>query len=424
MTHVVLASAPDAAAFLTERLGDHASPFLRATAALGLGALREPAGLPCLRRLLADPDSRVRTRAAEGLAYFEDAATDRTLSEAIAADPTSRLARAAQFAREALGSEMVDPGPSLEPASEGAQGSSTESTSAVDEAGAAAPLANLIEEDQILFRLDSDAEQHQIEAARLLEGVGRDDALEPLYVLMTSRSEEVRQAAARAFGAIKSRTREVARRKGKRRGSRPLGTDALTLNLMHRDPAVRLAAASQLGPPDKHLLGVALAQLEREPDVRVQATLVRAVGAIGDASLVPKLTGFLRSADDRVRASAVESLDMCEAGAAFALVMPFLQDPAGRFRANALQSLRSVSGADAEPRMAEMVRAPERWKRDSAAVGLGALGGKETFGLICERLALEQDRHVFCNLLRSFCSLPDAGREARVRELAVRLRQP
>lgn len=158
------------------------------------------------------------------------------------------------------------------------------------------------------------------------------------------------------------------------------------------DFQVRLGAAISIGrEKDPRLLDHVLAALDSENNAIVVASLVKAVGSLGDHTHVSRLGPFLRDKNPRVRANAVEAMLGMQSPLSLALVFPLLQDPDHRVRANASKALSIQGERTALTVLQKMVESDQLWMRDSAAFALGELHDPAAVPLL---ISLHADRNV------------------------------
>jgi len=110
--------------------------------------------------------------------------------------------------------------------------------------------------------------------------------------------------------------------------------------LAHSQPEQRLEAAlACYDKPDPDLLEPLTAALRREDNVKVRASLVKAVAAVGDATSIDLLLGYLRDPDARVRANAIEALSRYDDPRLVPHFERMVGDPHSRVAGNAIIAL-------------------------------------------------------------------------------------
>ncbi len=327
VTVLGLVASPDAVRGIIAALkaSDHR---VRANAVEALANLNRPEHLPLLVPFLSDQDNRVRGNAARSLTAAGTAAALGTL-ERMLASPDVAWRDSATFALSLLNSDQA---------------------------------VELLE--QAADDADPGVASKAIGGLRRLAQKGQAAA-----TLAVAK----RQARANAQPASDSPENLL--------GSLDLGAAAVRDDLAARDPAVRLKAAfsaSQDG--NKDAVGPLLARLKVEADPKVKATIISAVGGLGQsAEVVPVLLPFLKDPDDRTRANTVEILGRhhIDAPGVVAALIPLLDDENNRTKTNAILSLRKSLGAMAYQRLSDMAADSEPFLRRSALFALDELGGPE-----------------------------------------------
>src|SRR5687768_13056525 len=104
--------------------------------------------------------------------------------------------------------------------------------------------------------------------------------------------------------------------------------DAVAERLASADPAVRAAAAAELGVAKAtDRLALLTERLPAESDPDVIAALLRAIGQLGSPKELALLAQFIDHAQARVRATVIEALYALNTPVALPLIIPFLSDP-------------------------------------------------------------------------------------------------
>jgi len=109
-----------------------------------------------------------------------------------------------------------------------------------------------------------------------------------------------------------------------------------------------------------------LDRLTQEEDTWVLATLVKAVGVLGESSNVPQVQSFLKHSDARVQANAIEALEMLGDELIFPLLAPMLNSKDNRIRANSINALMKYDRDEALATLDKMAQSSKTWMRDSA----------------------------------------------------------
>jgi len=191
------------------------------------------------------------------------------------------------------------------------------------------------------------------------------------------------------------------------------------------DPRVRMEAVRRLNIlPPAEAEPLVRSLLDREPDVRVQATVARVLPDILGERTLPVLRSLLESNDDaRVRANAIEALGMLGAAEDASLVRSSLRHPSNRVKANAVVALLRVGRTNHDLRealaeLAAMMRDDAVMTRAAAASAPGQLRypcfAASLFAALDDE-AVEVRR----NAIRSLSRLRHAEALARLRRIAV-----
>lgn len=158
--------------------------------------------------------------------------------------------------------------------------------------------------------------------------------------------------------------------------------EPLTALASDSDPWVRLRAAQGLGAAGA--TDVLAQRLRSESDVRVRATVVKSLGACGDARYLDLLAALLSDPDARVRANAVEGLGACATPAVAELLLPYLEDASSRVRANTARVLLGFNRPRALAAFKQLAHASDANARASAAFTLGAVTDPAAVALLFE----------------------------------------
>jgi len=281
---------------------DHESPEIRGRTALALGRLQDPASLPWLEELVADPDPAVRAQAAFGLGLTPESAEllrARLLAErddAVRARLVAALGLAADPADEVLFARALDAGP-LEAA----------------------------------------------EAAEAAIALGRLGLAEPEHVF----ADTTLIALARQLRRLKPRARHAAAFALARIGT-PRPPPEVRRTLQERatddaDPVVRAWSLRALSAAETGEEGMRLAALAaRDEDVGVRAAAARYLGKLDVTPARSTLDELLADGDWGVRLETVRAIGAHEALDHDALLRPVLEGPDPELAAAALGVLLAV----------------------------------------------------------------------------------
>lgn len=284
------------------------------------GLLREARALPALDRiaklanLLASADAGVRTQAAEQLAESRDPA-----------------------AEAALWTVLEDPEPAVQ---------------------AAAVRAMVVSNHPDKRRILAGKLNHpsSVVSAVAREAVSREGFHQ--YLASFPRMDEAtRGLAAKALAKVDPDL------------SRRVGAEIAGLDPDRRLRAVHLVAAAE---KSGDLVPMLLA-LMKDPDHKVRATVVRALGKATSREALHGLVMALTDRDRRVRANAIEAIGIIGDSRLASLVAPFLGAPDPRSRSNALKALWRMGRRDIVGALDEMLRDPSEPARVAAVWALGEI---------------------------------------------------
>lgn len=334
---------PRALEALVERAGAEEDPFVRATLAISLGILGGRAQLPLLETFLQDQNPRVRANAIEGLMHLDAPEAARLIAPHLK-DTDNRVK---VNAYTALGK--------------------------FDKVDLLRAMAEMLSSAKVWMR---DSATYALVKLELPESVPLlEHALQDPYkgIRLKARNGLVLLARKNVKPAL-----DVLEKFG---GARESPEAFLTLEFLDAvAPAAGAGAADAQARMDAVLRIVAqrdrtkvdelLAQVAAERDARVLATLLLALGRLGDRRALGALAGHLRHEDRRVRANAVEALGLLGGEEVHRLIRPFLEDPDNRVRANAVVALGGAAGVDLGPTLQGMMGSAEELMRLSAVYAL------------------------------------------------------
>jgi HEAT repeat protein len=150
-----------------------------------------------------------------------------------------------------------------------------------------------------------------------------------------------------------------------------LGPDALR----DADPALRVGHIQMVvSRKDREAVPGLLGRLERERDPRVLASLVGAIGVLGESSAVDYLVDHLDSADDRLRANAVEAIGRLARPENRRMLVRFLDDPHHRVRTNAILALWGLGFKGVREELAKLKESADRRVRFAALYAIQQIG--------------------------------------------------
>lgn len=144
--------------------------------------------------------------------------------------------------------------------------------------------------------------------------------------------------------------------------------------MAHDEKEPRIKAIQELvEAADPSALSLILHQLEEVEDNWVIASLVKAVGSLGDSSNIPVVQAYLKHGDPRVQANAIEALEMIGDELVFPLLTPMLNEKDNRIKANAIKALMKVHQEEAFNVLEKMASSDKLWDRESALYCLSLL---------------------------------------------------
>jgi HEAT repeat protein len=249
---------------------------VRQTLVQALGRLRDPRIYAPLRELAHDPDDWIRRDAMDLCARLDDSQAVEILLDGLQ-DGEINVRRAAltglryQRAREAgpaVAECLLDPSPAIRIAA----------------ARTLAEIGTPIAVERIGLLVDDDVEEVRQEVVEALGGLGQEECLGALEVLLRDKAPAVRQRAAQAIARLNTSpaiealvaglnhplARGPAQQKLQQMGSG--GLRALLRAARSAQPELRVAAAATLGPMRAHRLQIlpTLEFLLQDPDQRVR----------------------------------------------------------------------------------------------------------------------------------------------------------
>jgi HEAT repeat protein len=388
-----------------------------------LGTEGETALVEPLVPLLADPEAKVRTAAAEALGRIQAEIAIEPLAVRLAKEPEADARRAMVKSLQAIGSSKGIPalvGALGDPVGEIAWQAAKALqvlrwNPATDTQRAAWHLAVSQFEDAISFgsaavepltKLTQGVEFHRcIRAVEALAKVGGAQAVKPLLDALYSKDFTVRSAAATALGevgdaravdplihALRDQHHQVCLaacislgKMGDQRAVEPL-----IKMLRHSAPDVRTAAVAALGKLRDSLAVMPVVEQLRDSDLEVREAAAAALGLIGDEKAIHHLVMSMTDSHSTVRQAAANSLRRIE---------PYWE--------------RSEAAFSAIPNLQAALKHKDYWVRHSAADVLKKLGISEAHE---SKLPLDSDgalqkRQAAQSVLKSM--LNDRDREFR-----------
>lgn len=150
---------------------------------------------------------------------------------------------------------------------------------------------------------------------------------------------------------------------------------------------------------DREQVEVLSGQLAIEENRFVRATLIKALGQLGDVRVASLLVPHLKDEDSRVVANTVEALEQIGDPESQVAMLELLTHPDTRVKGNVAKALWTCSRTDTIgstlilDRLREMLESDKPWYRESAVFVLGRIGTGKALSLV--RIALgDADDHI------------------------------
>ena len=164
-----------------------------------------------------------------------------------------------------------------------------------------------------------------------------------------------------------------------------INLESLEKYLWHDKPAYRLKAiqgAIKFG--DKRALPLLTKRLEIEDDGEVKATLILALGTLGEAEQAKIIAGFLKDDDYRIRANTVEALEYIGDESYYPALIPCLEDEDNRVKSNAIRALRNYGTVNVLSILNTMLQSDQEVMRKSALFTLKFFPADEVESLLAK----------------------------------------
>ena len=116
--------------------------------------------------------------------------------------------------------------------------------------------------------------------------------------------------------------------------------------------------------------------LESEESDKVRATLIKVLGELGGAKVLPIITLYLKDSNARVRANAVEAIERISGSTTIDMrehIIPLLDDENNRVKANSVKALFKMGENKALEVLKNMINSKDDWMRASAAYVFGVI---------------------------------------------------
>jgi len=366
------------------RLVDDPDAQVRRAAALAIGRVGLPEGVPALVRALADPEGEVRQMAAFALGLIGDPAGLEPLKQALATDGDPRV-----------------------------RGRAAEALGRAGDATAAPAIGQMVHDyvqQGVVGAIDADDETYPmappVEAIRLgVFALARLKAYEPLAsATLGSDGLPVTRWWPLAFAY-----------------QRVGDPSALTI-LMHLaagagvyTKAFAARGLGEAGDPEAVRILTPLLDVDRQ-DPRVVVAAIRALARIGGDAPPPLVDLLLRpDLDSNVRLEVVDALGRMHAPQAVDAVMDFIADPWPAMRAAAIQALSRMDRDSLVLVLSSLPPDPHWSVRAAVATALGQLDYQTAAPRLDELLA-DEDRRVVPAALTTLVRLKAPSAEAVLRQ--------
>lgn len=202
------------------------------------------------------------------------------------------------------------------------------------------------------------------------------DIKDKLLELLYDDYSEAAQNAATALGYIRDKA----------------AVPALLEILNHENPNTRLYAAMALGRmADKTVSGHLIELLKKDDNKKVRATVITALGYIGEAEFYDTIIKYgFEDKDPHVRASAIEALAKLDIAPdkISGVIKKALDDINNRVIANACIALWKTGDLSAMTYITRLVKNTDKWYRASACYVLGQIANVEAANIL---LSLKND---------------------------------
>ncbi|WP_242046536.1 HEAT repeat domain-containing protein [Cylindrospermum sp. FACHB-282] len=293
-----------------------------------LGITKSEQAAAGLIKLLEQPDSHVRSRAADALGKIKSQKAITGLIQLLE-DPESHVCESAAYALGEIKSEQAIPG-----------------------------LIKLSENTKYYVRSD---------VVYLLEQIKSEQAISGLIKFLEDQDSVVRRSAASALGRIKSEQ----------------AISGLIKFLEDQDSVVRRSAASALGRIKSEQAISGLIKLLEDQDSVVRRIAASALGEIKSEQAIPGLIKLLEDQDSVVRRIAASALGEIKSEQAISGLIKLLEDQDSVVRRIAASALGEIKSEQAIPGLIKLLKDQDFFVRRSATSALGKIKSEQAIpGLI------------------------------------------
>jgi len=141
------------------------------------------------------------------------------------------------------------------------------------------------------------------------------------------------------------------------------------------------------------------------------ATLVKAIGYLGDERIIPLLENYLSFRDPRIRANTVEGLEYVGSKKIVPVVVKCLNDPDNRVKANAIKCLNKFGSVEVKKNIEEMLSDSRQESTYSAIFALKVMGNDYAVERIMKILRENYNSNVRYRAKNTILSLAELGNE-------------
>jgi HEAT repeat protein len=150
----------------------------------------------------------------------------------------------------------------------------------------------------------------------------------------------------------------------------------LVSNLKSRSVRLRREAIAAIGQvADRSCTNVLIDAIKAEPDLEVRASLIKTVGAVGTANLIPFLETFLSDPDPRCRSNTIEALGRFpqEKERILPMIARLLTDPDNRVIGTAIKVMHELGDDAGLSMLSNMLRGDDNARRCTAIWCVGEI---------------------------------------------------
>ena len=236
------------------------------------------------------------------------------------------------------------------------------------------------------------------------------------------QSAEIRYLAKKYYNQIKESLAGELRQQVHVAENGAVNLDNLTQAMASPEVEIRLEALRQtVEAKDRRALQLVKKKLQTEQDLWVIATLVKAVGVLGDPTHISLLQPYLKNTDSRVVANTVEALELIGGELVFPILVPMMSHADHRVAGNAVKALVKFDREQALAALDRMTSSDRENVRDAALYCLSILTGPDAEQVLIKLFANE----TFSALIKKEAQvLAKVGTRAVLPEICRLLKSP